>query len=76
VHGKAHVTVATPLGTAFESPVLVDLAVGAGARAAAHPGDCDGVDGAVQRPVAAAVEPVPDGLPLLAGIGLVRPKAA
>jgi hypothetical protein len=35
--------------------------VGAGAGAAADPGDRDGVDGAVQRPVAAAVEPVPDG---------------
>ena len=36
--------------------------VGAGAGAAAHPGQRDGVDGAVQRPVAATVEPVPDGL--------------
>jgi len=36
--------------------------VGAGAGAAAHPAHRDGVDGPVQRPVAAAVEPVPDGL--------------
>jgi hypothetical protein len=50
--------------------------VGAGAGAAAHPGDCDGVDGAVQRPVAAAVEPVPEVWPLLAGIGLVPLSAA
>jgi hypothetical protein len=35
--------------------------VGAGARAAAHPGQCDGVDGAVEGAVAAGVEPVPDG---------------
>jgi hypothetical protein len=36
--------------------------VAAGARAAAHAGNGDGVDGAVESPVAAAVEPVPDGL--------------
>src|SRR3974377_2228172 len=36
--------------------------VGAGPGAAAHPDQRDGVDGAVQGPVAAAVEPVPDGL--------------
>jgi len=36
--------------------------VGAGAGAAADPGHCDGVDGAVEGAVAAAVEPVPDGL--------------
>src|SRR5947199_8629396 len=35
--------------------------VGAGAGAAADPADRDGVDGAVECPVAAAVEPVPDG---------------
>jgi len=35
--------------------------VGAGAGTAAHPDQRDGVDGAVQRPVTAAVEPVPDG---------------
>jgi hypothetical protein len=35
--------------------------VGAGAGAAAHPGQRDGVDGAVEGPVCAAVEPVPDG---------------
>jgi hypothetical protein len=35
--------------------------VGAGAGAAADPADRDGADGAVQGPVAAAVEPVPDG---------------
>ena len=36
--------------------------VGAGPGAAAHPGQRDGVNGAVQGPVPAAVEPVPDGL--------------
>jgi hypothetical protein len=36
--------------------------MGAGAGAAADPGERDGVDGAVEGPVAAAVEPVPDGL--------------
>jgi hypothetical protein len=36
--------------------------VGAGPRAAAHPDQRDGVDGAVQGPVPAAVEAVPDGL--------------
>src|SRR5690348_13724095 len=35
--------------------------VGAGARAAAHPDQRDGVDSAVERAVAAAVEPVPGG---------------
>src|SRR5215469_14453151 len=35
--------------------------VGAGPRAAAHPDQGDGAAGAVQRPVAAAVEPVPGG---------------
>src|SRR5438067_9104426 len=33
--------------------------VGAGADAAAHPGDRDGAAGPVQGPVTAAVEPVP-----------------
>ena len=47
--------------------------VGAGAGAAAHPDQRDGVDGAVQRPVAAAVEPVPDGL---AAAGRERAGAA
>jgi hypothetical protein len=50
--------------------------VGAGPCASAYPGQRDGVDGAVQGPVAAAVEPVPDGLAALAGIGLVPPRAA
>jgi hypothetical protein len=36
--------------------------VGAGAGAAADAGDGDGAAGAVQQPVSAAVEPVPDGL--------------
>ncbi len=35
--------------------------VGAGLGAAAHAGQGDGVQGPVQRPVAGAVEPVPDG---------------
>ena len=35
--------------------------VGAGPGAAAHPDQRDGVDGAAEGPVAAAVEPVPDG---------------
>ncbi len=47
--------------------------VGEGAGAAAHPGDRDGVDGPVQGPVAAAVEPVPDGL---AAAGRDRADAA
>ena len=34
------------------------------------------MDGAVQGPVAAAVEPVPTVWPLLAGRGLVPPRAA
>jgi hypothetical protein len=37
--------------------------VGPSSRAAAHPGERDGVDGAVQVPVPAAVEPVPDSSP-------------
>src|SRR5215471_15365306 len=36
--------------------------VGTGPGGAAHPDQRDGVDGAVQRSVAAAVEPVPDDL--------------
>src|SRR5579859_962326 len=47
--------------------------VGAGPGAAAHPDQRDGVDGAVQRPVSAAVKPVPDGL---AAAGRERAGAA
>jgi len=36
--------------------------VGPRARATAHPDQRDGMDGPVEGPVPAAVEPVPDGL--------------
>ncbi|MDT7746001.1 MAG: hypothetical protein QOE59_5079 [Actinomycetota bacterium] len=47
--------------------------VGRGLRAAARPGLDDGVDGLVQRAVAAAIETVSG---VLASIGLIPPRAA
>jgi len=56
-----------PLEAAADLPGRLSLSgapghVSAGAGTAAHPGDRDGVDGPVEGTVAAAVEPVPDGL--------------
>src|SRR6187455_2901394 len=70
-----------PLEAAADLPRVLALGgapgdVGLGARAAAHPGRGDGVQGPVHGAVPAPVEPVPHGAAAAGGSGLAPPMAA